>query len=130
MRIDESTFLISGGASGLGLATARELVGQGGQVVLLDINAEAGQQAITELGDAARFVRADITREEDGRVAVAQALEAFGALHGLVNCAGIAPAEKVLGRNGAHGLDSFRRTVEVNLIGSFNLLRLAAEAMA
>lgn len=130
MRIDESVFLISGGASGLGLATARELVGQGGQVVLLDINAEAGQQAITELGDAARFVRADITREEDGRVAVAQALEAFGALHGLVNCAGIAPAEKVLGRNGAHGLDSFRRTVEVNLIGSFNLLRLAAEAMA
>jgi len=130
MRIDESTFLISGGASGLGLATARELVGQGGQVVLLDINAEAGQQAITELGDAARFVRADITREEDGRVAVAQALEAFGALHGLVNCAGIAPAEKVLGRNGVHGLDSFRRTVEVNLIGSFNLLRLAAEVMA
>ena len=130
MRIDESTFLISGGASGLGLATARELVGQGGQVVLLDINAEAGQQAITELGDAARFVRVDITREEDGRAAVTQVLEAFGALHGLVNCAGIAPAEKVLGRNGAHGLDSFRRTVEVNLIGSFNLLRLAAEVMA
>lgn len=130
MRIDESTFLISGGASGLGLATARELVGQGGQVVLLDINAEAGQQAITELGDAARFVRADITREEDGRAAMAQTLDAFGALHGLVNCAGIAPAEKVLGRNGAHGLDSFRRTVEVNLIGSFNLLRLVAEAMA
>ena len=130
MRIDESVFLISGGASGLGLATARELVGQGGKVLLLDINAQAGQQALAELGDAARFVRADITREEDGHAAVAQALAAFGALHGLVNCAGIAPAEKVLGRNGAHGLDSFRRTVEVNLIGSFNLLRLAAEAMA
>ncbi|MDU9408277.1 3-hydroxyacyl-CoA dehydrogenase [Pseudomonas sp. zfem001] len=130
MRIDESVFLISGGASGLGLATARELVGQGGKVVLLDINAEAGQQALAELGANARFVRADITREEDGRAAVAQVLEAFGALHGLVNCAGVAPAEKVLGRNGAHGLDSFRRTVEVNLIGSFNLLRLAAEAMA
>ena len=130
MRIDESVSLISGGASGLGLATARELVGQGGKVVLLDINERAGQQAIAELGDAARFVRADITREEDGQAAVALALEAFGALHGLVNCAGIAPAEKVLGRNGAHGLDSFRRTVEVNLIGSFNLLRQAAEAMA
>lgn len=130
MRIDESVFLISGGASGLGLATARELVGQGGKAVLLDINAEAGQQALAELGVNARFVRADITREEDGRAAVAQVLEAFGALHGLVNCAGVAPAEKVLGRNGAHGLDSFRRTVEVNLIGSFNLLRLAAEAMA
>lgn len=130
MRIDESVFLISGGASGLGLATARELVGQGGKAVLLDINAEAGQQALAELGANAHFVRADITREEDGSAAVAQVLEAFGALHGLVNCAGVAPAEKVLGRNGAHGLDSFRRTVEVNLIGSFNLLRLAAEAMA
>lgn len=130
MRIDESVFLISGGASGLGLATARELVGRGGKVVLLDINAEAGQQALAELGGNARFVCADITREEDGQAAVAQALAAFGALHGLVNCAGVAPAEKVLGRNGAHGLDSFRRTVEINLIGSFNLLRLAAEAMA
>lgn len=130
MRIDESVFLISGGASGLGLATARELVGRGGKVVLLDINAEAGQQALAELGGNARFVCADITREEDGQAAVAQALAAFGALHGLVNCAGVAPAEKVLGRNGAHGLDSFRHTVEINLIGSFNLLRLAAEAMA
>jgi NAD(P)-dependent dehydrogenase (short-subunit alcohol dehydrogenase family) len=130
MRIDESVFLISGGASGLGLATARELVGQGGKVLLLDINEQAGLQTLAELGASARFVRADITREEDGHAAVAQALAAFGALHGLVNCAGIAPAEKVLGRNGAHGLDSFRRTVEVNLIGSFNLLRLAAEAMA
>ena len=130
MRIDESVFLISGGASGLGLATARTLVGQGARVALLDINEQAGQQALAELGDAARFLRADITREEDGHAAVAHALEAFGALHGLVNCAGVAPAEKVLGRNGAHGLDSFRRTVEVNLIGSFNLLRLAAEAMA
>lgn len=130
MRIDESVFLISGGASGLGLATARELVGRGGKMVLLDINAEAGQQALAELGGNARFVCADITREEDGQAAVAQALAAFGALHGLVNCAGVAPAEKVLGRNGAHGLDSFRRTVEINLIGSFNLLRLAAEAMA
>ncbi len=130
MQIEHSVFLISGGASGLGLATARELVGQGGQVLLLDINEQAGLQALAELGASARFVRADITREEDGHAAVAQALAAFGALHGLVNCAGIAPAEKVLGRNGAHALDSFRRTVEVNLIGSFNLLRLAAEAMA
>ncbi|WP_296271819.1 3-hydroxyacyl-CoA dehydrogenase [Pseudomonas sp. UBA6323] len=129
MRIDESVFLISGGASGLGLASARELVGQGGKVVLLDINAEAGQQAVAELGESTRFVRADITREDDARTAFAQAQQAFGGLHGLVNCAGIAPAEKVIGRKGVHGLDSFRRTVEVNLIGSFNLLRLAAEAM-
>ncbi|EJO95801.1 short-chain dehydrogenase/reductase SDR [Ectopseudomonas mendocina DLHK] len=130
MRIEDSVFLITGGGSGLGLAAARQLMGQGGKVLLLDINAEAGQRAAVELGEGARFVQADITREEDGRAAVAQALEAFGAVHGLVNCAGIAPAEKVLGRSGVHGLDSFRRTVEVNLIGSFNLLRLAAEAMA
>ena len=130
MRIEDSVFLITGGGSGLGLAAARQLLGQGGKVLLLDINAEAGQRAAAELGEGARFVQADITREEDGRVAVAQALEAFGAVHGLVNCAGIAPAEKILGRSGVHGLDSFRRTVEVNLIGSFNLLRLAAEAMA
>jgi NAD(P)-dependent dehydrogenase (short-subunit alcohol dehydrogenase family) len=130
MRIEDSVFLITGGGSGLGLAAARQLLGQGGKVLLLDINAEAGQRAAAELGEGARFVQADITREEDGRAAVAQALEAFGAVHGLVNCAGIAPAEKVLGRSSVHGLDSFRRTVEVNLIGSFNLLRLAAEAMA
>ena len=130
MRIEDSVFLITGGGSGLGLAAARQLLGQGGKVLLLDINAEAGQRAAAELGEGARFVQADITREEDGRAAVAQALEAFGAVHGLVNCAGIAPAEKVLGRSGVHGLDSFRRTVEVNLVGSFNLLRLAAEAMA
>jgi len=130
MRIEDSVFMITGGGSGLGLAAARQLLGQGGKVLLLDINAEAGQRAAAELGEGARFVQADIIREEDGRVAVAQALEAFGAVHGLVNCAGIAPAEKVLGRSGVHGLDSFRRTVEVNLVGSFNLLRLAAEAMA
>ena len=130
MRIVDSVFLVTGAGSGLGLASARELVGQGGRVVLLDINAEAGRAAADALGANARFIQADITREDDGRAAVAMALDVFGGLHGLVNCAGIAPAEKILGRNGVHGLDSFRRTLEVNLIGSFNLLRLAAEAMA
>ena len=93
MRIEDSVFLITGGGSGLGLAAARQLLGQGGKVLLLDINAEAGQRAAAELGEGARFVQADITREEDGRVAVAQALEAFGAVHGLVNCAGVASGE-------------------------------------
>ncbi|MFZ6044918.1 3-hydroxyacyl-CoA dehydrogenase [Pseudomonas sp. CR3202] len=130
MRIENSVFLVTGGSSGLGLATARELVGQGGKVVLVDINAEAGAARAEELGANARFVKADITREEDGRAAVAAALDAFGGLHGLVNCAGVAPAEKVIGRNGAHGLDSFARTISINLVGSFNMLRLAAEAMA
>ncbi|WP_339463059.1 3-hydroxyacyl-CoA dehydrogenase [Pseudomonas sp. EA_105y_Pfl2_R69] len=130
MHIADCVFLVTGAGSGLGLASARELVGQGGRVVLLDINAEAGRAAADALGANARFIQADITREDDGRAAVAMALDVFGGLHGLVNCAGIAPAEKVLGRNGVHGLDSFRRTIEINLIGSFNLLRLAAEAMA
>jgi NAD(P)-dependent dehydrogenase (short-subunit alcohol dehydrogenase family) len=130
MHIADSVFLVTGAGSGLGLATARELIGQGARVVLLDINAETGRAAAETLGEGARFVQADICREEDGRAAVAEALQAFGAVHGLVNCAGVAPAEKVLGRSGVHGLDSFRRTIEINLIGSFNLLRLAAEAMA
>lgn len=130
MRIEDRVFLVTGGGSGLGLAAARELAGQGGKVVLVDVNTEAGEGAARELGANARFVRADITREEDGQRAVEAAVEAFGGLHGLVNCAGVAPAEKVLGRNGAHSLDSFRRAIDINLVGSFNMLRLAVEAMA
>ncbi|BCG24733.1 3-hydroxyacyl-CoA dehydrogenase [Pseudomonas tohonis] len=130
MRIENKTFLITGGGSGLGLATARALLAQGARALLVDINAEAGAARAAELGDNARFQRADITREDEAQAAVEAAVEAFGAVHGLINCAGIAPAEKVLGRKGVHGLDSFRRVVEVNLIGSFNMLRLVAEAMA
>ncbi|WP_220815185.1 3-hydroxyacyl-CoA dehydrogenase [Pseudomonas paralcaligenes] len=130
MRIEDRVFLVTGGGSGLGLAAARELAGQGGKVVLVDVNAEAGEVAARELGANACFVRADITREEDGHRSVEAAIEAFGGLHGLVNCAGVAPAEKVLGRNGPHALDSFRRAIDINLIGSFNMLRLAVEAMA
>lgn len=130
MRIENSVFLITGGGSGLGLATARELVKQGGKVVLVDINETAGAASADELGSSARFVRADITDEDQCRTALARAHGEFGAIHGLVNCAGIAPAEKVLGRQGPHSLQSFRRTVEINLVGSFNMLRLVAEAMA
>ncbi|MFW0756317.1 3-hydroxyacyl-CoA dehydrogenase [Pseudomonas sp. H11T01] len=130
MRIENSVFLITGAGSGLGLASARELVGRGANVVLVDVNEAAGVACADELGERAIFVRADITSEIDCRTAIASAVSTFGALHGVINCAGVAPAERVLGRNGPHGLESFRRTVEINLIGSFNMIRLAAEAMA
>lgn len=130
MRIENSVFLITGAGSGLGLASARELVGRGANVMLVDVNEAAGAARADELGKRAIFVRADITSEIDCRTAIAAAVATFGALHGVINCAGVAPAERVLGRNGPHGLESFRRTVEINLIGSFNMVRLAAEAMA
>ncbi|KFJ91861.1 3-hydroxyacyl-CoA dehydrogenase [Pseudomonas sp. P1.8] len=129
MRIENSVFLITGAGSGLGLASARELAGRGANVVLVDVNEAVGAALADELGKRAIFVRADITSEIECRAAIASAVSVFGALHGVINCAGVAPAERVLGRNGAHGLESFRRTIEINLIGSFNVVRLAAEAM-
>lgn len=131
MQIQNKIFLITGGGSGLGAATAKLLVSAGAKVVLADVNAEAGAAQAAELGEAnARFIRTDVCSEADGKAAVQLALDAFGALHGLANCAGVAPAEKVIGRNGVHGLESFTRTININLIGTFNMLRLAAEAMA
>lgn len=129
MQIKNNVFVVTGGGSGLGEATARMFVAQGGKVVLADINAEAGARVAAELGDGARFVQTDVSNEESARAAFAAAT-AMGALRGLVNCAGVAPAEKVVGREGAHKLDSFSRTININLIGSFNMIRLAAEIMS
>lgn len=130
MRIENSTFLITGAGSGLGAAVARMAVAAGARAVLLDVNTEAGEAMAAELGAAARFVRTDVTSAEEGAAAVAAALAAFGRVDVAVNCAGIAPGEKIVGREGPHRLESFARAVQINLIGTFNMLRLAADAMA
>lgn len=121
MDIQDRTFLVAGGGSGLGAATARMLEGAGANVVVADLKGEPGANA--------RFVETDVTDEGSVRSAVEAAVE-FGALHGAVNCAGVAIAEKALGSDGPHSLDSFTRVIQVNLIGTFNVIRLAAAAMA
>jgi NAD(P)-dependent dehydrogenase (short-subunit alcohol dehydrogenase family) len=130
MHIDGRTFLVSGGASGLGRAAAGLLVEAGGHVVLVDVNAEAGEKAAAALGSRSRFVRGDVTRAEDVQAAVETARMDFGGIHGAVNAAGVLIPEKVLGRKGPHRLETFEKTVAVNLVGTFNVIRLAAEAMA
>ena len=131
MDIAGKVFIVTGGASGLGEGTARLLAREGAKVVIADLQADRGQALATELGAAtgqATFVRCDVSQDADGRAAVAAAL-ALGPLFGLVNCAGIAPAARTVGKEGAHPLDVFTKTVTVNLIGSFNMTRLAAEVM-
>ncbi len=130
MQLKGSTFIVTGGASGLGEATARVLAEGGANVLIADLQPEKGQALALSLGKQARFMRTDVTSEDDGKAAVALALKEFGALNGLVNCAGIAIAEKTIGKNGPHALASFTRCVTVNLIGTFNMIRLAADAMA
>jgi NAD(P)-dependent dehydrogenase (short-subunit alcohol dehydrogenase family) len=127
MQIKDQVFIITGGASGLGAATARMIVENGGKVVLADVQAEAGEKLAAELG-AAKFVKCDVTSEADG-LAVVAAATAMGTLRGLVNCAGVAPAIKTVGKDGPHPLDSFARTININLVGTFNMCRLAADAM-
>jgi NAD(P)-dependent dehydrogenase (short-subunit alcohol dehydrogenase family) len=125
-----SVFVVTGAASGLGAATARMIVAGGGRVILADLNAAAGVTLAAELGETARYIRTDVADEKSAAAAIAAAVDGFGGLHGLVNCAGIAIAEKVVGKNGVHALDSFARTVQINLVGSFNMIRLAAAAMS
>jgi NAD(P)-dependent dehydrogenase (short-subunit alcohol dehydrogenase family) len=128
MDIAGKVFIVTGGASGLGEGTARMLVANGASVVIADLQADKGEALARELGKAA-FVKCDVSQEADGQAAVAKAT-AMGKLMGLVNCAGIAPAVKTVGKDGAHPLALFAKVVSVNLIGSFNMIRLAAEAMA
>lgn len=130
MQIRDRTFLVAGGGSGLGAATVRMLTDNGARVIIADVNTESAEALAADVGDNARFVRTDVCDETQVRAAVTAARDHFDALHGAINCAGVAPAEKVLGRNGAHRLKSFNRTVQINLIGTFNVVRLAVEAMA
>lgn len=131
MKTQGHTFLVTGGASGLGGATVRRLVAAGGNAVIADINVEQGEKLAAELGERARFIKVDVTSEQDVQAAVDLAKSAFGGLHGLVNCAGVAIVAKVLDRdNNPHPLDTFARGIQINLIGSFNCIRLAAQAMS
>ncbi|MCI0393812.1 MAG: 3-hydroxyacyl-CoA dehydrogenase [Chloroflexi bacterium] len=130
MHIQDNTFLVTGGSSGLGAAAVRRLAAAGGHVLVADVNDPAGQALAAEIGPAARFAHTDVTSEDSVRSAVAAAVAAFGGLQGVVNCAGVAIAAKLLGSQGPHPLDAFARVVAVNLIGTFNVIRLAAEAMS
>lgn len=130
MNIKDSVFLISGGASGLGAATARMIVENGGKVVLADMNRDAGAALAAEFGSNAIFVPTDVTDESACQSAIDATVAQFGALHGLVCCAGVAPGEKVLGKEGPHRAQTFARALEINVVGTFNLIRLASVAMS
>lgn len=128
MEIKDKVFIVTGGASGLGAGTVRMLVNEGAKkVIIADLQDELGQELAQELGQT--YVHCDVTLESDGQAAV-DAATAAGSLFGLINCAGIAPASRTVGRNGPHSLDMFQKVINVNLVGSFNMIRLAAAAMS
>ncbi|HEY7602425.1 MAG TPA: 3-hydroxyacyl-CoA dehydrogenase [Methylomirabilota bacterium] len=130
MNINGSTFLVTGGASGLGRATVERLLAHGGRVAILDLARSAGAQVAADLGAHALFAPCDVTSADEVGAAMDAAAAKFGAIHGLVNCAGVAIAEKTHGKRGAHDLGSFTFVIQVNLIGTFNCIRLAAVRMA
>ncbi|HUE85010.1 MAG TPA: 3-hydroxyacyl-CoA dehydrogenase [Vicinamibacterales bacterium] len=130
MQIQRKAFIVTGGASGLGRAVVEAICAEGGRAVILDVNDETGRAAEDALGAAVRFAQADVSSEEQVEAAVDLAVSAFGGLNGVVNAAGIGPAAKVLGKNGPHPLDLFEKTIRVNLVGTFNMIRLGAAVMA
>jgi len=130
MQIQNHVFLVTGGGSGLGAATATMLAANGGKVVIADLNEAAGKDVVGFLGGTVRFIRTDATDEASTQAAVDLCVSAFGGIHGLVNCAGVAPAERVVGRNGPHALATFERGIRINLVGTFNAIRLAAAKMS
>jgi len=130
MQIEGSVFVVTGGASGLGGAVVRAAAAHGAKVVIADLNRAGGEALAAEIGAQARFAETNVADEASASAAVNLAVSQFGALHGLVNCAGIVHGEKVVGKEGPHALESFRRVIDINLVGSFNMIRLAAEVMA
>jgi NAD(P)-dependent dehydrogenase (short-subunit alcohol dehydrogenase family) len=130
MEIKNNTFIVSGGASGLGAATVEMFAAQGGNVVIADLSRDAGEALAAKLGKRTCFTECDVSSEEHARSAVETATKQFGGLNGLVNCAGIAIGEKTVGRDGPHRLDSFAKVININLVGTFNMIRLAADVMA
>ena len=130
MQIQGSSFIVTGGASGLGGATVRRLAALGARVVIADLNEAGGQALAAELGEAARFARVNVGSESDCQAAVDLACTQFGSLQGVVNCAGIAAGERVVGKTGPHSLEAFSKVIQINLIGTFNMLRIAADVMS
>lgn len=130
MELENKGVLVTGGASGLGGACVRLLSQAGAKVVIADLNSETGMALATELGDSTRFVNTNVVDEASVQSAVQAAVETFGGLHILINCAGIGVAERMLGKTGPHSLNSFNKVIQVNLVGTFNSIRLAAAAMA
>jgi len=127
MQIKNSVFLVTGGASGLGAATAQMAAASGAKVVIADLQAELGEKLAKEIGG--KYCKCDVTSEADGKAAVAAAVQSFGGLHVLVNCAGIGVAERTVGKDAPHDLARFTKVITINLIGTFNMIRLAADAM-
>lgn len=130
MKLNGTVALVTGGASGLGEATVTRIVENGGFAAIIDLDEERGTHLVERLGaDHALYVKANVTSEEEVTSAINQTIEKFGALHVAVNCAGIGNGERVVGRSGPHDLERFKKVIEVNLIGTFNVIRLAAERM-
>jgi len=130
MQFSQHTFLVAGGGSGLGAATAKLFAANGANIVIADLNRESGEEIVAAIGGAARFIDTNVCDETSVQAAVDLCTTAFGGIHGVVNCAGVAPGERVVGKTGPHSLANFSSTVSINLIGTFNVIRLAAHAMS
>lgn len=130
MKINEAIAVVTGGASGLGEATVRDIIANGGKAAIFDVNEERATQLVEELGEQVMFVKTDVTSEESIQAAFSEVINRFGSVTATVNCAGIGNGEKTYGKRGPHRLNTFKKVIDINLIGTFNTIRIAAEKMA